>query len=65
MSVTKDGAEVDSVTLADKALLFGRKVNANSPPLFRRRHCPRRWPPSPLPHSPTCDYRRMHTYVSR
>ena len=26
--VTKDGTEVDSVTLTDKALLFGRKVNA-------------------------------------
>ena len=27
IKVTKDGAEVDSVAVADKALLFGRKVN--------------------------------------
>ena len=40
--VTKDGTEVDSVTLTDKALLFGRKVNAHRPPQSRRRHRPRR-----------------------
>ena len=30
--VTKDGTEVDSVPISDKALLFGRKVNAHHRP---------------------------------
>jgi hypothetical protein len=57
--VTKDGTEVDSVPISDKALLFGRKVHAHHP-------SPSRPPPlpSPIPSSAVTDM-WLHTYGYR